>query len=41
MNRRLAACSIALLALGAGAARAEVRSLTIGVSTTCPYGLVA
>jgi len=32
---------LAVAALHCGPARAEVRRVTVGVHTTCPYGLVA
>ena len=42
MKFRTVVCAAPLAALFLLApVRAEVRSLTVGLSTTCPYGLVA
>jgi len=38
---RLLLLSGVLLAASAATARAEVRAVTVGVHTTCPYGLAA
>jgi hypothetical protein len=32
---------IALTAVGAAPASAQVKAVTVGIDTTCPYGLVA